>query len=200
MNFCYETMLNCIRQIWRSAQYQRSLRSLIRAALLCFTLLASAAPSLGQTNPSGLVLPRFASTRSTPINVRVGPGVKYEVAWIYLKAGVPVEIVQEFDTWRKIRDLDGSEGWVHQNLLSGNRAGYVAPATAAEVTLRSGPADSSGPRAVLSKGFRVQIKQCDGTWCEVTAINQPVGERSSSYSGYLHQADIWGVYPTENFD
>ncbi|MEO5805539.1 SH3 domain-containing protein [Devosia sp.] len=147
---------------------------------------------------SGLVLPRFATTRSTPINVRVGPGTKYEVAWIYLKAGVPVEIVQEFDTWRKIRDIDGSEGWVHQNLLAGTRAGYVA--ADGDTSLRASESDDSSARAVLGKGFRIQIKECDGVWCEVTAINQPEGERSSSYSGYLHQGDIWGVYPNEKFD
>ena len=72
-----------------------------------------ATPALAQAdNPSGLPLPRFATTRSDPINVRVGPGTKYEVAWTYLKSGIPVEIVQEFDTWRKIRDVDGTEGWV----------------------------------------------------------------------------------------
>jgi SH3-like domain-containing protein len=81
-------------------------------------------PALAQVgNPSGLPLPRFATTRSEPINVRVGPGQKYDIAWTYLKAGVPVEIIQEFDTWRKIRDVDGTEGWIHQNLLTGTRAG-----------------------------------------------------------------------------
>ena len=46
-----------------------------------------------------------------------------------MKSGTPVEIIQEFDTWRKIRDVDGSEGWLHQNLLQGKRAGLVAPAS-----------------------------------------------------------------------
>lgn len=170
-------------------------------ALLC--LLGGAQPGcaqegVGQT--SKLPLPRFATTRSTPINVRLGPGQKYDVAWIYVKAGVPVEIEQEFDTWRKIRDIDGGEGWVHQNLLQGNRSGYVQPPEGEDSTLRASQTDDSSPRAILGRGLRVTIKQCDGSWCEVTALAQAEGERSASYSGFLHQGEIWGVFPDEVFD
>src|SRR5690606_20036163 len=120
----------CIAMTVRPTLFARLLRPL-RAALasvLAAAALLAAAPVLAAgTNPSGLPLPRFATTRSTPINVRVGPGTRYAVAWVDVKAGTPVEIIQEFDTWRKIRDVDGAEGWVHQNLLSGKRAGIAAP-------------------------------------------------------------------------
>ncbi len=167
--------------------------------VLAFVLLLG--PSVAQENPSGLPLPRFATTRSEPINVRVGPGTKYDVAWTYLKSGIPVEIVQEFDTWRKIRDVDGTEGWVHQNLLSGTRAGYAAPLVAnGEIALRSNRSDEAGMRARLGAGFKVVIKQCDGAWCEVTANHQDQNQRSTSYSGFLRQEELWGVYPDEAFD
>jgi SH3-like domain-containing protein len=155
---------------------------------------------MAQDNPSGLPLPRFVTTRSTPINVRVGPGTKYEVAWVYLKAGTPVEIIQEFDTWRKIRDFDGSEGWVHQNLLSGERAGLVAPwQKDSQIALRDGRAEDSGVRAYLSPGFQVEIAECDGTWCAVAATDHPAAGRPATYSGYLPQSEIWGVYGGEAF-
>lgn len=174
-----------------------------RLALLLVALTALVTPTLAQSsnNPSGLALPRFASTRSEPINVRVGPGTKYEVAWTYLKSGIPVEIVQEFDTWRKIRDVDGSEGWVHQNLLSGVRAGYATPLMAnGEIALRANRSDEASLRARLGPGFKVIIKECDGTWCEVTANTQDASQRAVSYSGYLRQEELWGVYPDEEFD
>ena len=180
---------------------------IIRAlsARLCWLLLALGlllTPAFAQAaNPSGLPLPRFATTRSEPINVRVGPGTKYEVAWTYLKSGIPVEIVQEFDTWRKIRDVDGTEGWVHQNLLSGTRAGYATPLRAnGEIALRANQSATAGIRARLGAGFKVIIKQCDGIWCEVTAIGHDANDRASTYSGYLHQEELWGVYPDEVFD
>ncbi|KKB77906.1 hypothetical protein VW35_14500 [Devosia soli] len=147
---------------------------------------------------SGLKLPRFVTTRSNPINVRVGPGTKYDIAWNYTVAGVPVEIIQEFDTWRKIRDMDGTEGWVHQSLLVGTRAGYVTPLVAnGEVAMQADRTDDSAVRARLAPGVRVNISECDGTWCAVSA-GQP-GERAN-YSGFVRQEEIWGVYPDEVFD
>jgi SH3-like domain-containing protein len=188
----------------RGAPFARFPRHFLRFVVTLLAMLALALPGAAwaQTNnPSGLKLPRFVTTRSSPINVRVGPGVKYEVAWEYLKDGVPVEIVQEFDTWRKIRDVDGSEGWVHQNLLQGGRAGYVTPLMAnGDVVLHSGATDSSSTRATLGAGLRVTIKACDGAWCEVTASQQVEGERAASYSGFIHQEELWGVYPDEVFD
>jgi Uncharacterized protein conserved in bacteria len=174
-------------------------RSIFKALCLIMLALATlASPSVAQSeNPSGLPLPRFASTRSEPINVRVGPGQKYDIAWTYLKSGIPVEIIQEFDTWRKIRDADGDEGWIHQNLLTGTRAGYVAPLIAnGEIPLRAGQSDESGIRARLGAGLKVTISECDGAWCQVSAS----GQGSSVYSGYLHQEELWGVYPDEVFD
>jgi SH3-like domain-containing protein len=177
-------------------------RIILRSLCVFVLSVAAALPVLAQAdNPSGLPLPRFATTRSEPINVRVGPGTKYEVAWTFLQSGLPVEIIQEFDTWRKIRDVEGDEGWVHQNLLSGNRAGYVAPLVAnSEIPLRSGQSDESGVRARLGPGLKIAIKQCDGTWCEVSATSHDASQRSTTYSGFLHQEEIWGVYPTEAFD
>jgi SH3-like domain-containing protein len=175
----------------------------VLALVLSIALLAPDMAALAddKTNPSGLPLPRFVTTRSTPINVRVGPGTRYDVAWVYLKAGTPVEIVAEFDTWRKIRDQDGSEGWVHQNLLSGKRAGIVAPwSQDPRIALHSGRSEDGGVRAYLTPGFAVEIDECDGTWCEVAATDHPPGGRTATYQGYLKQTELWGVYDGENFD
>ena len=187
-----------------STGFSRQVHALLATLLLVMTLALGGFTPISATaaeNPTGLPLPRFATTRSTPINVRVGPGTKYDVAWVYVKAGVPVEIIQEYDTWRKIRDEDGSEGWVHQNLLSGNRAGYVAPWMSGEpFALRARAGEDAGVRAWLSPGFRIELLGCDGAWCVVNAIDHPVNGRTAIYSGYLAQADIWGVYEGEAFD
>ena len=179
--------------------------SVRKAALLVLALFAMAAsllPSLAvaaATNPSGLPIPRFVTTRSNPINVRVGPGTRYDVAWVYVKAGTPVEIIQEFDTWRKIRDVDGSEGWLHQNLLQGRRAGLVAPWKPAgeTVALRRDRSAEAGVRAWLTPGYRVELKECDGSWCSVVAAVEGTGR---SYDGWLPQEELWGVYKGEEFD
>ena len=61
------------------------------------------AEAVGQRG-SGLPLPRFVSLRSAEVNMRAGPSVRYPVEWVYRRAGLPVEVIAEFDTWRKVRD------------------------------------------------------------------------------------------------
>jgi SH3-like domain-containing protein len=174
-------------------------RVIFAALAFCLAGLIETA-AVAQENPTGLPLPRFASTRSSPINVRVGPGTRYDVAWVYVKPGTPIEIIQEFDTWRKVRDFDGSEGWIHQNLLSGKRAGLVAPWRSGEqLALFSGKSEEGSVRAYLPAGFLVDITECDRTWCAVSAIDHSSGG-TATYSGYLPQADLWGVYQDEEFD
>ncbi len=83
------------------------------------------APKAGNISSSGLPIPRFVTLASEKVFVRTGPALRYPIKWVYQRSNLPVEIVQEFDTWRKIRDMDGDDGWVHQSLLSGDRYGIV---------------------------------------------------------------------------
>lgn len=192
-------MWGMMQRCARGGRPGRFLGAVVAAVLVVFGAFVPVLEA--QDNPSGLPLPRFASIRSDPINVRVGPGTRYEIAWIYLRPGIPVEIIQEFDTWRKIRDVDGGEGWVHQNLLSGARTGLTAPwDQGARIPLRAGRSADASTRALLTSGYRVSIDACDGAWCAVSATHHPEDGRPATYSGYIAQADLWGVYENEVFD
>ena len=92
-----------------------------------YPLLLAGAGSIAVTVLLFFVLPRFVTLKSDRVNSRIGPGLNYSVDWLYLKAGLPMEVIQEYDTWRRVRDSDGSEGWINQALLSGKRNGIVAP-------------------------------------------------------------------------
>ena len=93
------------------------------AALVCaFFCAAHAGAQEPQKGPvSGLPLPRYVSLKSDRVNVREGPSKEHPTLWIYERAALPVEITAEFETWRKIRDSEGAEGWVLHSLLSGRR-------------------------------------------------------------------------------
>jgi SH3-like domain-containing protein len=179
----------------------RSPPSLAALALALLAVLLAAVPAgAAEKDEDGLPLPRFASTRSAPINVRVGPGLKYDVAWIFNRSKTPIEIIAEFDIWREVRDFDGTEGWIQQNLLSGDRAGLVSPwKKDVTVPLLSGASANAAVRAYLPSGFRIDIRRCDGTWCQVQATGTDADDHPGSYSGYLQQAEIWGVYQGEKF-
>jgi SH3-like domain-containing protein len=145
-----------------------------------------------QLGPSGLPIPRFVTLKAGKVNVRKGPSSDHDVAWVYQRKGLPVEITAESDNWRKIRDEDGSEGWILQSMLSGKRGVLVATwAKDKSVMLRDSASANAGFVARLDSGVMGEISSCDGQWCEVSA---------GDYQGYAQQADLWGVYPGEKVD
>ena len=79
---------------------------------------------------TGLPLPRWAALKNAPVHARVGPGTKYPVEWEYLRQGLPVRIVDEFEHWRRVADWQGAEGWVHRSLLIGQARFQVVRAGA----------------------------------------------------------------------
>jgi len=130
-------------------------------------------------------VPRFVSLKSNEINQRVGPGPNYPVEWIYLKAGLPVEIIAEFDNWRKIRDMDGVEGWVHQSMVCSKRHGVIQ---GAETLIYSKEDLKSQPLVRLEPGVIVEILKCRNEWCQVRVFD---------FKGWVQRAFLWGLYPKE---
>lgn len=137
---------------------------------------------------SGLPVPRFASLRSDEVNVRSGPGTRYPVEWVFEKKNMPVEVIAEFDTWRKIRDWQGTIGWVHQSMLVGKRSVIVS---GRQVALLRTPESDSAPVARLETSVQGELLSCKGEWCRV---------RIADYKGWLARKDIWGVYPDEKIE
>lgn len=89
---------------------------------LWMSVSSAFAQALPDEGESGLTLPRFASLRSNHINARSGPGSRYPIEWVYMQKMAPVQIIAEFELWRKIKDWQGSESWVHKSMLSGKRS------------------------------------------------------------------------------
>ncbi|MEL6747358.1 MAG: SH3 domain-containing protein [Pseudomonadota bacterium] len=76
---------------------------------------------------TGLILPRFASLKSSRVHVRTGPATTYPIAWVFRRQGMPVEVIDEVDNWRRIRDSEGVTGWIFGPLLSRRRTALVSP-------------------------------------------------------------------------
>lgn len=141
---------------------------------------------------SGLPVPRYVSLKAGKVYVRQGPTKDYPVAYVYRRAGEPVEITAEFDNWRRIRDSEGSEGWVWHSLLSGRRTGLVAPwAKEAALPLRVKASADERTAARLEPKVLVEVRRCDGQWCRV---------EGDGFDGFIEQERLWGVYPGERFD
>ncbi len=139
-------------------------------------------------------MPRFVSLKSDRVNMRNGPGTDYPTGWVYRRAGLPLEVIKEFEGWRQVRDSDGAEGWVLQSFLSGRRTGLVLPwerkASTASPIVSVFSSDSESARVVanVEAGVIANLHSCDGRWCRVS-IEQ--------YNGYIEQKKLWGVYEGE---
>ena len=145
-----------------------------------------------QRGPSGLPIPRFVSLKSGKVNVRKGPSSEYPVAWVFQRKGMPVEIVAEFENWRRIRDSEGQEGWILQQMLAGKRTAIVMGyKDVTGIALRDERSSTSPVIATLTPGVVGEVEACDGDWCEMSA---------GGYQGYVSQVAVWGVYPGERVD
>jgi SH3-like domain-containing protein len=158
-------------------------KSRISAALLALILAAGA--EMTALAATGLPLPRFASLRSSEVNVRTGPGGRYPVEWVFVYRRMPVEIVAEFDTWRKIRDWQGTEGWVHQSMLSGRRMVIVKGGVRA---LKRDPSADSATVARVESKVLGRVLSCTGAWCRLEV---------SGFTGWMERRHVWGVYDRE---
>jgi len=166
--------------------------SLLHPALISQSAKAASDAAVTTGSVSGLPMPRFVSLKSDRVNVRAGPNKDQDLRWVYTRAGMPVEITAEFENWRRIRDWEGSEGWVYHSLLSGRRTGVVVPKLKDELVPLFESADTKAVvTARLQGGVVGAIKSCNGKWCEFAGKN---------FDGFIEQNRLWGAYPNEKID
>ncbi|MDX1949134.1 MAG: SH3 domain-containing protein [Rickettsiales bacterium] len=151
-------------------------------ATITFLILLSFASNAEDIKPTGLPLPRFASLASKEANVRTGPGKRYPIKWVLVRKNIPLEITEEYEHWRKVRDIQGDEGWIHKSQLSGKRTAIIKNNNS---KLYSSESAESSVKAVLQNGVVVEIDTCKQGFCNVEA---------SDVSGYIETPNIWGVY------
>ena len=142
---------------------------------------------------SGLPVPRYVSLKADRVYIRQGPGTDHKVLWVFTRAGLPVEVIKEFEGWRQVRDSEGATGWVAQTLISGRRTALILPwetkaSPPPQIPLLSDDKAGAPPVAIVEAGVIANIRTCDGRWCYVS-----VGD----YRGYVEQKKLWGVYDGE---
>lgn len=149
---------------------------------------AAAPPAAQGAGPvTGLPLPRFVSLKFDKVHLRRGPGPHHRIDWDYVeRRGMPVEIIAEADHWRRIRDIDGDEGWIHASQLSNLRGVIVTGKGIAVLRRRADP--SAAPVALVEPGLIGEVRACRSGWCRVVI---------RGYRGWLPRAVLWGLYAHE---
>ncbi|HEX2556368.1 MAG TPA: SH3 domain-containing protein [Microvirga sp.] len=176
-----------------------ALAGALLALLAGAAIQAQAQEPPGGRRGTGLPVPRYVSLKTDRVNLREGPSKDHRTAWVFQRAGLPVEIVAEYETWRRIRDAEGTEGWVLHSLLSGRRTAQVMPWAKGEappIPLLERGEERGGVVARLQPGVIVSVKGCGGAWCRVAVVM----DGARDLDGFIRQDRLWGVYPDERFE
>ncbi len=120
--------------------------------------------------------------KKAPVNARGGPGEDYKVLWSYPAKGVPLQVVEETDDWRRVCDPEGGVGWVHKRSLDGHRS--VMRTSSRDLILRDRPSDSARASAVMAGRSTAELLICKTGWCRVSVDHA---------KGWVRMSDVWGL-------
>jgi SH3-like domain-containing protein len=167
-------------------------KAMLLAGLLLASTPAVAGPVASNTDPAVNPIAgddqfqrSFMSLDSSEVNMRRGPGQQYPIDWVYKRRKLPVEVVGSFDVWRKVRDHQGTEGWVLASLLSPSRTAMVINETRVLYT----EPDANGRKLWrVEPGVVADIVVCQEAWCQLAIEGQ---------TGWILRQYLWGVYADE---
>lgn len=164
------------------------MKSFFALSLAVFLISHPAFCETTDKSENGLALPRMVSLRSNNINGRSGPDTKYPIEWIYQQKGAPVEIINEFGLWRKIKDWEGSQSWVHKSMLTDRR--FVRVMALGENNIYNKANYQSKVIAKVEDGVIGRVKKCDKDedFCLI---------KFETIEGWLPKNILFGIYKDE---
>ncbi|HWA92817.1 MAG TPA: SH3 domain-containing protein [Rhizomicrobium sp.] len=128
----------------------------------------------------------YVSLKSDKVFLREGPTYKHRVLFTYQRKGYPLQVLAVYDSWRRVRDVDGTTGWVSQTMLSDLRSVLITGKGRA--ALRSAPYATAPPLANAEPGVVARLKACKPRFCEIAV---------DGVTGWIDRTRIWGVDPGE---
>jgi len=131
----------------------------------------------------------YASLRSNKVYLREGPTFQHRILFIYERKEYPVEVLASYETWRRVRDADGTIGWVSQTMLSDARTVLIVGKSRADV--RDAPDAAASVIAKAEPGVVARLRACKPHFCEISA---------SGLKGWIDRTRIWGVDAGEVID
>lgn len=153
----------------------RAFRIAVAAALLAGGVAANA-----QTPRR---TPYWVSLTAGDALMRAGPGRQYPALWRFRRAGLPLKVIALHESWRKVRDPDGAEGWMAAALLGDQRTGMIANGIR---MLRAGPDAGAAILWRAEPGVIGKVAHCAAGWCELDVKGRV---------GYVEAGALWGVEP-----
>ena len=123
---------------------------------------------------------KFLSLKNNEVNLRSGPSFEHPIKLIYKKKHLPVIILDKFETWRKIKDIENNSGWIHISQLSKKKSAINIENNS--ILYRKSTIYSK-PIARLESGRLLLVSKCDLKWCKIT---------SGDFKGWIDKNYLWG--------
>ena len=164
-----------LRRLAVAAVLRRFAVATALAAALATAMAVEAPPLQAQEGA------RFVSLKADLANLRVGPGRRYPIDWVYKRQGLPLLVVAHFDQWRWVQDHEGTKGWMHRSLLSTDRTALIVNGVQ---TIREAPSPDAPAVARAEAGVVADLKDCEGGWCRIALAGE---------EGWVPDTAIWGA-------
>jgi len=162
-------------------------RNLIFAFICIFFFNTLFAQQIGES--TGFKIPRYVSLKSGEVNLRIGSSQNFPILLQYKTKNLPIEILDEYDVWRKISDINGNQGWIHETLLKGDRYAIINSSKKNKSAVFKHP---NGKKiGEIGQNNIVKIKVCLDNWCHINFLQ---------YKGWINKNEIWGVYKNEKIN
>ena len=120
-------------------------------------------------------------TKYDEVNVRNGPGLNNLILFTILKKGYPLLIVENFEDWFRVEDVEGRKGWISKTQLSSKSSAIVISDSE---KIYKFPSITSKVLAIAKKNFVIEIIKCRENWCKVN---------EKEVKGWLNKDGLWGV-------
>ena len=163
------------------------IKSVLLVLFFCLLNNISYSNEIGQV--TGYKIPRFVSLKSDEVNLRIGSSTNYPIVLKYITKNMPIEVTDEYERWRKIRDKDGNEGWIRKDLLKGDRFIIIIKSDKSKIYMFSKP--NGITIGEIGELNIARIKVCLKTWCKI---------KFESHTGWINKKNLWGVYENETIN
>ena len=98
---------------------------------------------------------------------------------------LPIEIIDEYRNWRKIKDINNNIGWLHKNLIKGERYSIIKK--------KSLIYNFPGGNIIgeVGKNNISKINKCLIKWCLINIKKKKM---------WIKKNELWGIYKNETIN
>lgn len=127
----------------------------------------------------------MVSIDGNDVNMRSGPGTKYKVMW-ELGNGFPLIVLKRSGQWLRVRDFEGTIGWVHKDMAQRmpHMIVKVHKNSKKRINIRSGPGTKYRIVAKAYYGVVFKTLRQKNGWVNI--------QHEKGVTGWVKRSLLWG--------